>query len=52
MTHEKMTHFKMPEMKLSKSASNKFLRFGLQNLGMMIGFSIMLLLSVFVVPIR
>jgi len=34
-------------MKLSKSTPNKFLRFGLQNLGMVIGFTIMVLLSIY-----
>ena len=34
-------------MKLSKSTSNKFLRFGLQNIGMVIGFTIMVLLSIY-----
>ena len=37
----------MPEMKLGKNTKDKVYRFFLQNLGMMIGFAIMVTLSIF-----
>jgi len=37
----------MPEMKLTKDTDRKMLRFGLQNVGMLLGFIIMVLLSIF-----
>ena len=39
--------FQMPEMKLTKDTDRKMLRFGLQNVGMLLGFIIMVLLSIF-----
>ena len=37
----------MPAMKLTNDTERKFLRFGLQNVGMLLGFIIMVLLSIF-----
>jgi len=42
----------MPEMKLTRDLDRRFLRLGLQNLGMLIGFAIMVILAVFEDDIR
>ena len=46
LVHHKFS-FKLPEMRLVKSTKGKTYRFFLQNLGMLIGFAIMVLLSLF-----
>ena len=52
MSHMCSICVQMPEMKLTSDLDRKFYRFGLQNMGMLLGFTIMVILAVFEDSIR